>query len=77
MLNSFPLNIQQPGLNSTYLYALLLVCVLKSILFGTFQGKEDDHEHICALVDFAIAMKQCLEELNKHSFNNFQLRVGE
>uniref|UniRef100_A0A1B6EMX3 adenylate cyclase n=1 Tax=Cuerna arida TaxID=1464854 RepID=A0A1B6EMX3_9HEMI len=42
----------------------------------THRGREGENDHICALVDFAIAMKQCLEELNKHSFNNFQLRVG-
>lgn len=37
----------------------------------------DDLEHLCALVDFAIAMKQRLEEVNVHSYNNFHLRVGE
>lgn len=33
-------------------------------------------EHLCALIDFAIVMKQRLDEVNKHSFNNFGLRVG-
>ncbi|XP_059488196.1 adenylyl cyclase 78C isoform X4 [Neocloeon triangulifer] len=34
------------------------------------------HEALCALVDFAVAMQQRLDDLNMHSFNNFKLRVG-
>ncbi|XP_018899991.2 adenylate cyclase type 8 isoform X2 [Bemisia tabaci] len=37
---------------------------------------EDKYQHICALVDFAIAMRQSLQLVNKHSFNNFHIRVG-
>lgn len=33
-------------------------------------------EHLCALIDFALCMKQKLDDVNKHSFNNFGLRVG-
>ncbi|RZF48787.1 hypothetical protein LSTR_LSTR008136 [Laodelphax striatellus] len=40
------------------------------------QSESDDNKHICALVDFAVAMKHALDEVNKHSFNNFHLRVG-
>jgi adenylate cyclase 8 len=36
----------------------------------------DSPEHLCALIDFAIAMRQKLEDINKDSFNNFGLRVG-
>ncbi|KAG8178265.1 hypothetical protein JTE90_018812 [Oedothorax gibbosus] len=32
--------------------------------------------HLTALVDFAFAMREALDELNKHSFNNFKLRIG-
>ncbi|EFX60032.1 hypothetical protein DAPPUDRAFT_9953, partial [Daphnia pulex] len=32
--------------------------------------------HLTALTDFALAMKDRLDEVNRHSFNNFQLRVG-
>ncbi|XP_064480130.1 adenylate cyclase type 8-like isoform X2 [Ornithodoros turicata] len=32
--------------------------------------------HITALVDFAFSMKEALEDVNKHSFNSFKLRVG-
>ncbi|XP_054707275.1 adenylate cyclase type 8-like [Uloborus diversus] len=32
--------------------------------------------HLTALVDFAFAMKESLDEINKHSFNNFKLRIG-
>ncbi|CAH0691551.1 unnamed protein product, partial [Chilo suppressalis] len=37
---------------------------------------EDDCEHLCSLVDYAFALKETLEEINKHSFNKFRLRVG-
>lgn len=42
-----------------------------------FKDGEDEYGHLCALVDFALAMKQCLQDVNVHSFNNFQLRVGK
>ncbi|XP_039295590.1 adenylate cyclase type 8 isoform X1 [Nilaparvata lugens] len=40
------------------------------------QSESGNNKHICALVDFAVAMKHALDEVNKHSFNNFHLRVG-
>lgn len=33
-------------------------------------------EHLCSLVDYAVAMRLRLEDVNIHSFNNFDLRVG-
>ncbi|GBN15725.1 Adenylate cyclase type 8 [Araneus ventricosus] len=36
----------------------------------------DEWGHLTALVDFAFAMREALDELNKHSFNNFKLRIG-
>merc|ERR1719245_1873711 len=39
-------------------------------------SESDEYAHCCDLVDFAIEMKQKLEEINKHSFNRFQLRIG-
>lgn len=27
-------------------------------------------------MDFALAMKDSLEDVNKHSFNNFKIRIG-
>ncbi|XP_012527776.2 adenylyl cyclase 78C isoform X2 [Monomorium pharaonis] len=38
--------------------------------------KSDDMEHLCRLVDYAVAMRHRLEDVNVHSFNNFDLRVG-
>lgn len=40
------------------------------------QGKNAAY-HLSALVDFALSMKESLEEVNKHSFNNFKLRIGK
>lgn len=42
----------------------------------THNRHDEGPEHLCALIDFAFSMKQRLEELNLHSFNNFGLRVG-
>ncbi|XP_077989853.1 adenylate cyclase type 8-like [Glandiceps talaboti] len=36
----------------------------------------DEWDHLVALTDFALAMNDTLEECNKHSFNNFKLRIG-
>lgn len=33
-------------------------------------------EHLCRLVYYAVAMRLRLEDVNIHSFNNFDLRVG-
>ncbi|XP_023954862.2 adenylyl cyclase 78C [Bicyclus anynana] len=37
---------------------------------------DDDCKHVCALVDYAFALREALEDINKHSFNKFRLRVG-
>ena len=39
--------------------------------------ERDELAHLCDLVDFAIEMKIKLEEINIHSFNTFQLRIGK
>ncbi|XP_066141819.1 adenylate cyclase type 8 [Euwallacea fornicatus] len=33
-------------------------------------------EHLCALVDYAMSMREKLDDINNNSFNNFGLRVG-
>ena len=38
--------------------------------------KEDQYNHLCDLIDFAGEMNYKLEDINKHSFNEFQLRIG-
>uniref|UniRef100_A0AAY4AE98 Adenylate cyclase type 8 n=1 Tax=Denticeps clupeoides TaxID=299321 RepID=A0AAY4AE98_9TELE len=40
------------------------------------QQCEDRWGHLCALADFAIALNESIQEINKHSFNNFELRIG-
>ncbi|XP_058056214.1 adenylyl cyclase 78C [Anopheles bellator] len=35
-----------------------------------------DEDAVCDLVEFALAMRQKLQEVNKDAFNTFQLRVG-
>lgn len=41
------------------------------------QECEDKWEHLCALADFSLALTESIQEINKHSFNNFELRIGE
>lgn len=40
------------------------------------ESEKDELAHLCDLVDFAIEMKRKLEDINTHSFNKFQLRIG-
>ena len=41
------------------------------------EDERDEYAHLCDLVDFAIEMKRKLDDINTHSFNKFQLRIGE
>ena len=41
------------------------------------EDERDELAHLCDLVDFAIEMKNKLEDINIHSFNTFQLRIGK
>lgn len=41
------------------------------------QDKERQQAQIGIVVEFAIAMIGKLDGINRHSFNNFRLRVGE
>ncbi|KAF3857778.1 hypothetical protein F7725_010979 [Dissostichus mawsoni] len=40
------------------------------------QQCEDKWGQLCELADFAIALNESIQEINKHSFNNFELRIG-
>ncbi|KOB67681.1 putative Adenylate cyclase type, partial [Operophtera brumata] len=40
------------------------------------KSADDDCSHLYALVDYALALRETLEDINKHSFNKFRLRVG-
>lgn len=41
------------------------------------ESENDEFAHLCDLVDFAIEMKTKLDDINTHSFNKFQLRIGK
>lgn len=52
--------------------------VLKIVNFLAFQTRGgSDWHHLSELVLFALAMQETLRAINKHTFNNFQLRVGK
>ena len=38
--------------------------------------QDDPYNHLCDLIDFAAELNYKLDDINKHSFNNFMLRIG-
>ncbi|XP_009995753.1 PREDICTED: adenylate cyclase type 7 [Chaetura pelagica] len=42
----------------------------------THQDKERQHAHIGIMVEYGIALMNKLDGINRHSFNNFRLRIG-
>lgn len=40
-------------------------------------GKVTDHSHVVAVALFAIRLLALIKHINEHSFNNFNLRIGE
>ena len=46
------------------------------MLYFCLQADTDQWEHLSQLADFALAMKDVLQEINTHSFNDFHLRIG-
>lgn len=45
-------------------------------VFALFQEPERQYMHIGTMVEFAYALVAKLDAINKHSFNDFKLRVG-
>uniref|UniRef100_A0A0F8BN70 Adenylate cyclase type 8 n=1 Tax=Larimichthys crocea TaxID=215358 RepID=A0A0F8BN70_LARCR len=56
---------------------LLMAMFLLAVFYHGQQQCEDKWGHLCALADFAIALNESIQEINKHSFNNFELRIGK
>lgn len=44
---------------------------------AVFQEHDRQYMHIGTMVEFAFALVGKLDVINKHSFNDFKLRVGE
>ncbi|OQR70542.1 adenylate cyclase type 3-like [Tropilaelaps mercedesae] len=55
-------------IGSTYMAA--------SGLYGSDEGAESGWEHLARLTEFALALKDTLNTINKESFNNFVLKMG-
>lgn len=58
-------------------YIIKIFLILFENRFSSLLQGPDEWGHLTALVDFAFAMREALDELNKHSFNNFKLRIGK
>uniref|UniRef100_A0A8C5MPA6 Adenylate cyclase type 8 n=1 Tax=Leptobrachium leishanense TaxID=445787 RepID=A0A8C5MPA6_9ANUR len=50
--------------------------LLNEIIADFDEQCEDKWGHLCAVADFSIALNESIQEINKHSFNNFELRIG-
>ena len=44
---------------------------------AVYDGTADLDLYLVTLCEFAFAMQDCIKRINKHSFNNFQLRIGQ
>ena len=45
---------------------------------AVYDGTDTDlDQYLCHICEFAFAMQECIKRINKHSFNNFQLRIGK
>ena len=53
------------------------ICPSNDFFSRSLQQCEDKWGHLCALADFSLALTESIQEINKHSFNNFELRIGE
>ena len=76
--------ISAPALERLHTYVKLLL-IDSTVLFKTqllafflYQSEESEHwRQLVDVVDFALALKDKLEKINKECFNQFVLRVGE
>lgn len=50
---------------------------LNVLFLAVFQEHDRQYMHIGTMVEFAFALVGKLDVINKHSFNDFRLRVGE
>jgi hypothetical protein len=39
-------------------------------------GSTDGYSHVVAVANFAIELLEKIQHINEHSFNNFNLRIG-
>ena len=52
-------------------------------VYVSFQGLTEQtsdpiqFKHVTAMAEYAFRMKHQLSNVNEHSFNNFQMRIGE
>ena len=70
-------NIISNSLISVLSHTLLLrrIDSLAEILTPSYP-QDDPYNHLCDLIDFAAELNYKLDDINKHSFNNFMLRIG-
>ena len=40
-------------------------------------GADSQNQHIVSMAKFAFEIQKKLENINRHSFNDFQLRIGK
>lgn len=55
-------------------YGLLFDFLLSGLTQSTCDMIE--YKHVTAMADYALRLKELLEEVNEHSFNHFRIRIG-
>ena len=56
----------------------LLLIILISSFTGLTKASCDlkNFSHVTAMADYALRLREQLEYVNEHSFNNFKIRIG-
>ena len=58
----------------------MLCCIYFPVFYLGLTAQTSDpihFKHVTAMAEYAFRLKQQLANVNEHSFNNFQLRIGK
>lgn len=61
----------------SFIHSSFFLSVSIHLCLSLSQASSDEWNHLSELVLFALAMQETLKEINRHSAQNFQLRVGK
>lgn len=77
VISDFDALLEQPRFRGIYkIKTIGSTYMAASGLYGSDEGAETGWEHLARLTEFALALKDTLNTINKESFNNFVLKMG-
>ena len=68
------------GLNYSFISYKLGLNLTPAFLYLGLTAQTSDpihYKHVIAMTEYAFRLKQQLANVNEHSFNNFQMRIGK